>query len=280
MLVMAGVSVLAFNTKAATTYTAGDLILGFRATGGTGASSTVVVDTGVLASTIRDSTSNIASLIDLGSGVGTVLTDTFGANWATRTDIQWGIVGLKSASATAGGVVFGDPKRTVYASEQSTGIAGSAGSTPFDLLNAGNVTAAATAVNDFQSTFASYTGAGATYLGGRAAVIETSLANTFEDNVSTNPNFSTIPGSVVASSASGISGTTLDLYRILGQTGQSGQAGGTLALGSYEGSFNINSSGMVSYTAEISAAPEPSRALLAAIGAGGLLLRRRRTRKV
>ena len=70
----------------------------------------------------------------------------------------------------------------------------------------------------------------------------------------------------------------LDLYRVLGRNNVSGQVGGTVREGSYEGSVVLGTNGQVSFISGISAVPEPSGALaLGLLGTvAGLGYRRRR----
>lgn len=267
MLMVAGASLAALPAQAATTFTAGDLLLGFRST--SSPSSTVIVNLGNAATLYRDGASN-SSVINIGAE----LTAAFG-DWANDSGLSWGAVAVRTNS-TSGSVqvISGDPKRTLYATASSTSSTpGTQGSTTWDLLGGGNVDAAANSIVGLQTMFQNY--AGATTQSGKVAVIASSITNTWEDYTSVSSDFGSFPGSVEAINADGIDATTLDLYRILALTGQSGQVDGPLNSGSYEGSFTISSSGVVSFTAA-AAVPEPSRAILAALGAAGLVLRRRR----
>ena len=93
------------------TFTPGDIILGFQASGGDGSSSTYVYNLGA-GTGFRDGTTT-----GLIATIATDLNSTFGTGWYTRTDVYWGIAGVRDQSA--GGpntVVNGDPKATIYVS--------------------------------------------------------------------------------------------------------------------------------------------------------------------
>lgn len=264
MLVVAGISVAALPANAAT-FVAGDLLLGFRATGGTGATSNLVVNLGQADTVYRDATSGISSIADLGA----ILTSTYGSDWATRSDLSWGVVGLRDPSGIGSTSVDGDPKRTSYVSAaQTTYAPGTQQSAAWNIPGSTTRADITTAINDFNLAYTAATGT--TY-----AVIDSSSVNSWTDQVVNDGNFK-LPGSLEASSATGIDDTGLDLYRILNTTTGANPTG-TVGVGSYEGTFTISSSGVVGFS--VGAVPEPSRALLAACGLGGLLLRRRRPRK-
>ncbi|MFZ2279738.1 MAG: PEP-CTERM sorting domain-containing protein [Prosthecobacter sp.] len=262
MLVVAGISAAAIPSKAAT-FVAGDLLLGFRATGGTGSTSNLIVDLG-LATGYRDATSNIASVVDIGS----LLVSTYGSDWATRSDLSWGIVGARTNS-TISAAVGGDPARTDYLSAaQSTITPGTQQSTAWVVGSAGRA-----------DTTADILGLGVAYAaapGTTSAVLNSTDAGSWSTNNSGSDSFR-VGGTIEGNFANGASGTALDLYRVL-NTNTGANPTGTVGVGSYEGTFTISSAGVVGFTAA-EAVPEPSRAILAAVGLGGLLLRRRRSVK-
>jgi hypothetical protein len=93
----------------------GDLILGFRATGGTGAGLNLEVDLGSI-SNFYDGANNGLTLPGLAVQD---LIDTYGASWGSRTDLFWG------AAATIGNAQAdpnGKPASTLWA----TGVPGNA----------------------------------------------------------------------------------------------------------------------------------------------------------
>jgi hypothetical protein len=103
---------LAFLTIApaahAVTAAAGDLILGFKATGGMGADTNLEVNLGPA-----------SDFYGAAPGSATVLTklsvqdlvETYGGDWATRSDLFWGVAGTTGVAA-----VSGVPARTIWAS--------------------------------------------------------------------------------------------------------------------------------------------------------------------
>lgn len=276
MLVVAGMSVAAFPANAAT-ITFGDLLIGFRVTGGQGAGTDLVVRAGPSvtnggnATTFRDATSSIASVVNIGSE----LTALYGSNWADRSDLFWGIVGVRSNSNTQSGAATnagGDPGRTNYVTVgQTTLNPGTQTSTAPELLTGTARGDTANAINAINSLFSTTADNG---LGSAEAI---SLASTtlggWTEQVVTNSYFK-VGSSTEASSASGIDATGLDLYRIL-HLNTGATPTGTIGVGSYEGTFTINSAGDVSFG--VGAVPEPSRMLLTGLGLAGLLFRRRRS---
>lgn len=263
MLVVAGISAAALPSHAATTYVAGDLLLGFRATGGTGSTSNLIVDLG-LATGYRDATSNITSVTDIGS----LLISTYGSDWATRSDLSWGIVGARTNS-TISAAVGGDPARTDYLSAAQTTVSpGTQQSTAWVVSGQGRT-----------DTTADILGLGVAYAaapGTNSSILNSTDAGSWSTNNSGSDSFR-LGGTIEGNFANGASGTALDLYRVL-NTNTGANPTGTVGVGSYEGTFTISSAGVVGFAAA-EAVPEPSRAILAAIGLGGLLLRRRRSVK-
>jgi hypothetical protein len=97
----------------------GDLLLGVQATGGTGATTNVFFNLGP-AHALRDNPNPAGVLVNLNDE----LTAAFGAGWAARTDLYFGVIGVKSKNAPFGlGSVApenGDPSRTIYVSRGTT----------------------------------------------------------------------------------------------------------------------------------------------------------------
>ncbi|MDB6078859.1 MAG: hypothetical protein JWO82_2606 [Akkermansiaceae bacterium] len=94
------------------TATQGDLLLGFRVSSGTGLGKSYVVDIGSAAG-FRDGTVQNLGGLNLNADLASL----FGADWYTRSDIQWGVAG--SPSNAEEGVV-GDPSATSYLSRGET----------------------------------------------------------------------------------------------------------------------------------------------------------------
>jgi MYXO-CTERM domain-containing protein len=269
MLVVAGISAAALPANAAT-FVAGDLLLGFRATGGTGATDNLIVNLGQADTVYRSATSNIASVVDIGS----LLTSTYGTGWDARSDLFWGIVGNASNDefATA---IDGDPGVTNYLTKKQSslnpGTKSSTSPTAASSTARGNIANSITGLN---GAFAAATDSVAD--GISAVVVGTTSANSWSAGIA-GSNFS-LGSAIDAASASGIDATGLDLYRIL-NTNTDAAPTGTVGTGSWEGTFKISSTGVVGFDVSPAAIPEPSRAMLAALGLGGLIFRRRRSQK-
>jgi len=111
----------------------GDLILGIQASGGTGSETNVFLNLGD-PTTFRDGTNSTT----LGN-IGSVLTQAFGNNWYSRTDLRFGAIANLSDKAPQGSGAFGavaavkgDPSRTVYASRAASAPGQAAQFTGFD----------------------------------------------------------------------------------------------------------------------------------------------------
>ena len=266
MLVMAGISAVAFPAKAVTTYTPGDILLGFRATGGTGSTSALVVNIGS-ATALRDNTGS-STLIDISAA----LTATYGAGWETRSDLTWGFAGIQNSATIGFTVVDGDPRQTVYMSrDNTTGGIGTQGSSALTTGTQTNHNGVSNDVASFGAAFDAF--GGATFNGGLAAALDTATANTWEDFTAGSSDFQT--GTNVEGVVGTSQGRILDLYRILGVTTGASPTG-PLRTGTFEGTISLGTNGVVSFDATAAAVPEPSRALLAGFGLMSLLMRRRR----
>lgn len=96
------------------TYTEGNLILGFQATSGTGASKNVFFNLGP-ATGFRDNGNQGA----LGT-ISTTLSSVYGSDWYTRADLWFGVIANLNQQPTSGigsrTPVDGDPSRTFYIS--------------------------------------------------------------------------------------------------------------------------------------------------------------------
>lgn len=272
-LVVAGITALASSANAAT-YVAGDLLLGFRATGGQGATSTYVVNLGSSYGTYLNATTNNASVIDIGSALTTI----YGSNWNTRSDLYWGIAGIRS-SAASGASVGGDPVKTNYVSAAQTtvnpGVSGN--SSPWVVSSSTTRQAIANNIASIVSTFTAAAGYGGTNGNSTAEIATNAVGQTWEDQNTGTDSFG-LGGSIEGNFGSGVAGTALDLYRIL-NTNTGASPTGTVGTGSWEGTFTINNSGVVGFAVNASVVPEPSRALLAGLGLSGIFFRRRRAAK-
>lgn len=276
----------ATSANAAITFTAGDLVLGVRASGGTGASSTYLVNLG-LATDYRDAAGNVLNIVN----INTDMTAVFGAGWETRNDLFWGLAGVRSKSSIGSTVVNGDPQRTVYASRPQDTLNTQSIAWGDDIVFSNTDMSSGSGwiydiLNVLTTGSANATGNTGSH---EAAIIPTSVNLSWDEQTSGSPDFGIFNPGVeddfggltdAASDTSGnvLGGTALDLYRILAVTTGANPTG-TLRVGSYEGTFYLTTGGIVNFSSDpivAGAVPEPSRALLLGVGLVGLMMRRRR----
>ena len=216
--VLGAASLVPTGAFAGITAGAGDVILGFRATGGTGASTDYTVNLGQ-ASQFTGATS--ASALSLGN-IGADLTAIYGANWRTRADLFFGVIGATDSFAAVGG----DPAKTLYASKARPSAATTA--TAWNRANSAQSTATSQ-VNGFRSGLAQ----GTTSTNSTVAVTRlTTDLNSWTSYVGGTASFSiynpTIEA-VVASSA--------DFFRMIPGSGA----------GDFLGTFTVGATGNVSF---------------------------------
>ncbi len=84
--------VCAVPASANAAYTDGDVFLCFRATGGVGASTDILVDLGPVTQ-FTTATGHLD--VNLGGDILADLSDTYGPNWSNRSDVRWSVVGVK-----------------------------------------------------------------------------------------------------------------------------------------------------------------------------------------
>jgi hypothetical protein len=129
-------------------YTAGDIFMGFRATGGQGATDVYVVNIGQ-AAYYRDATTTVTPSL---GNINADLAILYGSGWQTRTDILWGVAGTPSNSA--GSPINGDTTPTLYASKLLTTV-GSPGA-GWSIPGASTRNTIATNIATFYSGFVTY----------------------------------------------------------------------------------------------------------------------------
>lgn len=259
------------------TYNPGDIVLYFQQRGG---SNTVSLNLGTGFS-YRDATSNIINIANIGTELSSVANG-FGVNWFEADTLYMGIAGVRSTATPNLTHVNGDPNRTLYVSQNRTslgteGVSGSAGYAGFSVSDMQNgATGITQLVNRMEAGSLTTT------------LVETTSTSFIDEQnpfLGLNPGtaFSIFPGGVTQGFGAGQFGSfggvnaeaAVDLYRILATTSATGQVGGPLREGSFEGSFVIDNTGNVSYI--VQAVPEPSAAVLLGAGAllGGLVRRRK-----
>jgi hypothetical protein len=267
MLAALAVTMLSANiAPAALTYTDGDLILGFRATGGAGGNTNVLFNLGN-ASVFRDATSQFT--LSLGN-VDSDLDSVFGSNWNTRLDLNWSISGTQFAAGN------GFTNRTLIASRAQGFPLGTIGTSNSTAWNRGTLSAQGAPALKLQALGGKF-GAGtsgsqteSTNSVGFGLIQPQSENNSFEEYMSggnqsaAGASYAYFSGGIEGSFANGASGTALDLYIM-----QSGSGAG-----SYEGTFTISDNATITFTP--TGVPEPGSAFMLAIGLGAILTKRRR----
>lgn len=270
---IAGLLLLASSTSRAVTAIAGDLILGFRASGGQGASTNLTVNLGAASSYYGALPGSFVvtslSVADLSA--------TYGAGWASRNDLSWGIVGTTGFAPV--GIA---PARTLWASR-----AESTPGTPSAPWTTGTTLALNVPVGTVSTL---YSGAPGSLSNGSATANSTFSSNipaaeagswTAQEDFTPGVSFRYFNPSVLGliddipatpSVYDGVNGYgVLDLYQI--SPGASG-APGTLV-----GAFGLSSSGQLVFSTNpgvFAAIPEPASTFTCAGAFIALLLRRRR----
>lgn len=284
-LLMACSSLLAaFPVNAANSfYAPGDLVLYFQKEGAT---NTVYANLGNAANLYRGSAAGAADGVNNINflNLNTTLTGAFGSGWASDSSVYAGLAGVFSTNVTNNILTDRDPSRTLYISRSrdDVGTVGLANSNTWDLVTAGNTTmsAGATGITGQNTAFE-------TNYDAQVAISPTSVSTIDDQNPFLVPGqqgnaFSAFEGGVQQRGTGSSFGSfgdagevefALDLYRILAKNNISGQVGGDLRVGSYEGTITVGNTGLVSFVA----IPEPSALALTGLAAGALVLRRRRS---
>ncbi len=222
----------------------GDLIVGFRATGGNGADTNVFFNLGD-PTTFRDGTNPTTF-----QNIGNVLSSVFGNNWYSRDDLRFGAIANLSDKIPQGapGIgtaapVKGDPSRTVYASRATA----NAGQAPlFTGFNYQSMAEAARDISSLEGIFADLgapTGEGAIIL--QASVNEVAWRNSWTVHA-TNGNgysFSALPSIEQSFGQSG-SSTHIDIQRIL-SIANGANPTGPVGTGQYVATITISSTGAI-----------------------------------
>jgi len=225
------------GTPTATTYTADDLFIGFHSAGST---SDYLVKIG------QASTFTTTRTLSIGS-IALDLTAVFGSGWASDSTLKWGVIGTTRLST-----VGSDPAHTIYASRQ--GNASTA--TPWNTGSINYLTTADAKIASMASAYISKTSTANSTVGliqnniGTAANTAYASYQTGGANATgaaANLSFALFTPSIEASSASGItdSSASLAVYRL---------APGAVAPATAFGTFSINSSGTVTFTAATTSA--------------------------
>ena len=253
-------------------FTNGDLILGFQASAGTGSTKNVFFNLG--------SGVNARDGVGMGTvkgNIGTTLTGVFGANWYTRSDVSFGVLGNLNGNPNSGignrPAVNGDPSRTFYLSRAAT-TAGSASLIAAGTFSSSNLGSAGTTLGGMEGFLPNLTAQA-----DGSAILDSSVNTTEWNNSWTqwNPivggaqgaSLNIFTGGVQQSFGQAGSETFIDLQRVL-STNTGASPAGTVGGGTYVASYSINSTGAITMV------PEPSSTLLVGVAGLGLALRRRR----
>ncbi len=252
LLALAGAALLTPAVHAATvSATQEDLILGFRATGGTGSGVNLEVNLGSIANFYNAAPGTTFTLPALAYQD---LVETYGANWATRSDLFWGAAAHYSN-------LDDDPNLKPATTLWVTDVA-----LPAPLR--GSDGAQANPGSKIQALYSSGTGSlngkTSTANSSSAAVIDKTLAGSWGAQIGTGNSFAYFNPKIDIDVNSQKS---LDLYELQPDIDTPGTLPGTklgtLVLGQNGLSFNV--------------VPEPSTGLLVALSiAFGTLLRRRK----
>jgi hypothetical protein len=262
------------NAAAAVTFATGDLLLGFHTSAGVGSGTSFVFNLGP-ATDYKNDAYTTPPVVDIGS----VLTNTFGAGWYSRSDLFWGVAAVRdSAASGANTVVNGDPRATIYISRPA-GTPGSAD--PWTLASGNIVISAANSIASMQGATGSDTSLSGGFEGSLEAA-DTGGRGTLQDEGTTinswdefnpiggNAFGNTLTGGVQGAFGTGQPTTNLDLFRVIGRPSASANPNDPAGEGRYITTFTINSEGI------IGTVPEPASALLIGLAGSCVLLRRRR----
>ncbi len=254
----------------------GDLILGFEASGGTGASTNVEVNLGSIANYASQGPGTYA----LGN-LGTDLSNTYGSGWASRSDLTLAIVGSASPTVATDGYV----KKTIFASSAESGSfpasawqqsGGTLYNGPLSSIGAiyGLTNAAGAfgggSITNLADVTGSATAVGTTLVGISTGTGTSGSWTSFQqaDGAFAIPNPT---GVLFYTNAAGITGGTgnLDLYVLAPVSGASA---------TNLGFFSLSDTGLLSFNVVGVAIPEPSTyaAILGAAALGFVMLRRRK----
>jgi hypothetical protein len=238
---------------AALTYTPGDLFIGFRATGGTGASQDYLVNVGQ-ASLYTTGATGSFTVGDFGADLVAIFGSGWNANRGEGNNVQWAVIG------TTYNV---DPdSRIVYVSEPVSSATEFTGKAP---------AASLITVNAFRSVSSAYTTGGytATANNPKGIIQGTGDGNSWDSFFQSVSNldfnrFDEIEGNFV--SGTGSLDASLNLFKINPVNGSAS---------ALQGTFSINNAGVVTYTA--TPVPEPSTVAFVGVAAAviAIIVRRR-----
>ena len=236
----------------------GDLILTFQKVG---SNNTVYADLGS-ASSFRGA-ANKLNIADLSA----VLTQAFGADWASNANVFSSVSGVYSSSGTSNTVINGDASRTLYvsATRNDIGTPGQANSGTPTVGSNTDMTGAAAQILAQNAILASNYDVLKTVSDTSVSQIDDKQPITvFGGSNIQGTAFGVFAGGIAqAGSASsfgtlGVAGNVefaLDLYRIVAVNNKTNQVNGTLRSGDFQGTVTVDSNGIVSFVAASTASP-------------------------
>ena len=272
LLLGMGMAFAASSAMGAFTFTNGDLILGFQATGGQGQFTNVFFNLGSGVYHRNNPGGNdpfgTTGQTQIGN-IGVTLSLAFG-NWFDRDDVFFGIYGNLNPNPNSGigsaGAIAGDPSRTTYVSRDTATVGGSlpwSGFTSNALGSAGNTFSG---MEDMVTTLNNGADGSAILV---QASNPTAWANGWTSNNPPAGAFGIFGGGIQQNFGELDDVTYIDLQRIL-STNTGANPTGNPGTGAIETTFAIARDG------SISAIPEPSSFALAMIAGCSLVVRRRR----
>ncbi len=244
---------LASTAKTALPYSDGDVLLGFRAGGGEGATTCYLVRVGS-ATQFTGATGQVS--VNLGN-IKADLQNTFGADWNTRADLFWGISGVQRLAGN------GFPTNTMFASRAEpspntqsipwTRPSGFGAGTPagkMDLMsgraNGAGYSAGASSAGGLDQTESTNATGGlfqSTTSNNSYASFQPGGANTAGAS-----SFSFFSGGIEGTFATGTAGSVLDFYKLEPGTGN----------GALLGAFKLDNNGNLTFNTDISVFAPPT----------------------
>ena len=224
------------SLSVAAPYTAGDIFLGFRITGGT---QCYLVNIGQ--ASLYKAAAPASFTVSVGN-IGTDLADVFGADWHQNPDVYWGVMGTNTNLTTT---VAGDPGRTLYASKAE--VTYGTQETPWNRGSSATQSAPAGKLMGLAGAPLGYAGYSVTS-NSSVAVIQTSsdsasYASYQPGGTMTNSggvSFNYWNPSNEGGFGAGADLTALDLFRM--------PTGSSSLLGEYLGTFTITSAGVLTFS--------------------------------
>jgi len=253
------------------TFTAGEILLGFYASSGTGASKNLVANLGSFGNFDNNDGATVSIL---GSSLVSDLVATYGANWNSRTDITWSVTGANFAQSVAGLT-----RNTIFATSPRASVTDA----PISITGGSDGTLAGIRLN-VNSINTAYDAATTTANSTVTVVIDGSNSDSMQARMvlSASPQFGT------DNTNSAASVTISDFYGLVPTSGGIAPNGAAVDTDgvvftrgtNYLGYFTLSSNGL-NYTASGTAIPEPSSyAVLGGLVALGYsAIRRRRNTK-